>query len=159
MKLNIFKRHAFSYLRKTNVLSYEYPLFHAAITRTNIIKDPGVFHSKLHFYKQAVFSECMELYGFILIVTLKFSAVDCLCVLYFRLVRPKLQCASVFWNFIMSTDSKGLDRIEQKFASLCSYRCFMSLMVVLISYRIYICILYVNGTSTWCYFSLLFSWP
>jgi hypothetical protein len=40
------------------------------------------------------------------------------------LVRPQLEYASVVWNFITVTDSKKLEHIQQKFASVCFYRFF-----------------------------------
>jgi hypothetical protein len=55
-------------------------------------------------------------------MTFKFSSLDCLCVLYFMLVRSKLEFASVVWNFVTSTDANKLERIQQKFASVCFYR-------------------------------------
>jgi hypothetical protein len=43
-------------------------------------------------------------------------------VLYFTLVSSKLEYASVVWNFITSTYANKLERIQQKFASVCFYR-------------------------------------
>jgi hypothetical protein len=71
LRLNIAKRRVVSYSRKTNVLSYEYQLCHAAFTRTGSIKDLGVFFdSKLHFhnYVSFILSECIKLLGLILSV-------------------------------------------------------------------------------------------
>jgi hypothetical protein len=39
--------------------------------------------------------------------------------LYFTLVRSKLEYAYVVWNSITTTDANKLERIQQKFAALC----------------------------------------
>jgi hypothetical protein len=82
--------------RKKNVLSYEYQLCHTAIARTSSIKDLGVFfYSQLYFHNHVdfVFSECIKLLGLIRSITFRFSSLDCSCVLYFTLVRSKLEYA------------------------------------------------------------------
>ncbi|PNF27531.1 hypothetical protein B7P43_G02896 [Cryptotermes secundus] len=127
MKLNIAKTRVVSYTRKTNFLSYEYQLCHAIITRTSSIKDLGVFFdSKLHFHTHVnyIFSECIQILGLIRSIIYRFSSLECLYVLYFTLVRCKLEYASVVWNSITSTDANKLERIQQKFASVCFYRFF-----------------------------------
>ncbi|PNF30002.1 hypothetical protein B7P43_G06208 [Cryptotermes secundus] len=124
MKLNIAKTRVVSYTRKTNFLSYEYQLCHAIITCTSCIKDLGVlFYSKLHFHTHVnyIFSECIKLLGLIRSITYRFSSMESLYVLYFTLVRSKLEYASVVWNSITSTDANKLERIQQKFASVCFY--------------------------------------
>jgi hypothetical protein len=130
MRLNSNKTRVVSYSRKTNILSYDYRLCHSVITCTTSIKDLGVFFdSKLYFHNHVdfLFSERVKLLGLIHSITFSFSSLDCLFVLYFVLVRPRLQYASVVWNSIMSSDSKQLERIQQKFASVCFYRFFPSL--------------------------------
>jgi hypothetical protein len=47
--------------------------------------------------------------------------------LYYTLVRPKLEYASVAWNSITSTDASKLERIQRKFVSLCHRRFFSHL--------------------------------
>jgi hypothetical protein len=125
MRLNINKTRVMSYSRKTNVLSYEYSLGHSVITQTSSIKDLGVFFdSKLYFHNHVdfLFSKCIKLLGPIRSITFSFSSLDCLFVLYTALVRSRLEYASVVWNSITATDSKKLERIQQKFASVCFYR-------------------------------------
>jgi cell division protein FtsW (lipid II flippase) len=125
MRRNVSKTRVVSYCRKKNVLSYEYQLCHAAITRTSSIKGLGVFFdSKLHFHNHVdfIFSECIKLFGFIRSLTFRFSSLDCLYLLYFTSLKSKLEYASVVWNSITSTDANKLERIKQKFASVCFYR-------------------------------------
>jgi hypothetical protein len=113
------------YSRKTNFLRYEYHICHAAITCTRNIKDLGVFfYLKLysHNHVDFLFSECIKLLGLIRSITFTFSSLDCLYVLYFMLARSKLEYVSAVWNSIASTDANKLERIQQKFASVCFYR-------------------------------------
>jgi hypothetical protein len=91
MRLNTAKTRVVLYSRKTNVLSYEYQLCHAAITRTSSIKDLGVFFdSKLHFHNHDDFtvSKCIKLLGLIRSTTFRVCSLNCLYVLYFTLVSP-----------------------------------------------------------------------
>jgi hypothetical protein len=99
-------------------------LFHATITHVSSIKDLGVFFdSKLHFHNHVsyVFSECIKLLDLIRSITYSFSSLECLYVLYFTLVRSKLECASVVWNTITSTDANKLEYIQQMFTPVCFY--------------------------------------
>jgi hypothetical protein len=126
-RFNVAKTRVMSYPRKTNILSYEYQLCHVAITHTSRFKDLRVFFdSKLYFHNLVdfIFSECMKLLGLIRTISFRFSSLYCLYVLYFTLVRYKLQCASVIRNSITSTDANKREHIQQKFASVCVYHFF-----------------------------------
>jgi hypothetical protein len=57
MKLNITKTRIISFSRKTNVPKYDYKLCQSSITRTDSIKDLGVYiDAKLHFHDHVNFS-------------------------------------------------------------------------------------------------------
>jgi hypothetical protein len=93
MRLNTAKTPVVSYTGITIFFSYNYQL-----RRTSSIKDLGVFFdSKLHFLNHVdyVFSECVNLLGLIRSINYSFSSLECLCVLYFTLVMPRLEYASV----------------------------------------------------------------
>jgi hypothetical protein len=91
---NITKTHAISYSRKTNILGYEYHLWHAHITNSSSIKGLGAFvNSKLYFHNHVdfLFSECIKLLGLIRSITFRFSSLDCFYALYFMLVRFQVE--------------------------------------------------------------------
>jgi hypothetical protein len=97
MKPNFSKIRVISFTRRTNVLNCQYRRENSSILRTDCIKDLGVhIDCELHFHRH----------------------VDFLLMLYFALVRSKLECASVAWNSVTITDSNKLERVQKKFAAL-----------------------------------------
>jgi hypothetical protein len=65
-----------------------------------------------------------KLLGLICSITFRFSLLDCLNVLYFTLVRSKLEYISVVWNSVTSTDANKLGCMQQKFAFISFYHFF-----------------------------------
>ncbi|PNF35360.1 hypothetical protein B7P43_G02582 [Cryptotermes secundus] len=134
MKLNADKTKVITFSRKTNYLIYEYKLLHFTITRTYSVKDLGVYlDSELHFHDHVnfIFSQCIKMLGIIHSITFNYSTLGCMFILYFTLVRSKVEYASVVWNSITSTDGNKLERIQQKFTALCFKRCFSSSRLLL----------------------------
>jgi hypothetical protein len=76
------------------------------------------------YFVDVTFSECIKLLGLIRNITIRASSLDCLRMLYFTLVRSKLEYASVVRNSITSTDANKLQSIQQKFVSVCFGRFF-----------------------------------
>lgn len=58
-----------------------------------------------------------KLLGLVLNVALPLSSLDCILMLYFTVVRPKLEYASVIRNSITSADASKLKGIQRKFAA------------------------------------------
>jgi hypothetical protein len=80
MKLNISKTRVISFSRKTNTLTYDYKLCQSSITRTDSIKDLGVFiDSKLQFHSYVDYSflQCIKILGLVRTLTFSFSSLDC----------------------------------------------------------------------------------
>jgi hypothetical protein len=122
MELNISKTNVIYFSRKTNTLIYDYKLRQSSITRADSIKDLGVFIDfklRFHNYVDYIFSQCIKLLGLVSTLTFSFSSLDCLYMLYFTLVRSKLEYASVVWNSIKTIDANKLERIQQKFTGPC----------------------------------------
>jgi hypothetical protein len=126
MKLNTQKTNVISFTRKTNSIYFYYHLCNAAITRTDCVKDLGVWlDNKLYFhhYVNYIFSVASKLLGLIKFITYNFSSLESLLVLFISLVRSKFEYASVAWYNLTTTDSNKLESIQKKFAHLC-YRRF-----------------------------------
>ena len=58
-----------------------------------------------------------KLLGLVLNVALSLSSFDCILMLYFTVVRPKLKYPSVIRNSITSADANKLEGIQRKFAA------------------------------------------
>jgi hypothetical protein len=83
-----------------------------------------------NFVSPCVFSQCIELTVPVRILTFLFSSVDCICMLYFILLRPK---TPLVWNSITSTDANQLECIQHEFAALlCLNRYFPEFVAVML---------------------------
>jgi hypothetical protein len=127
MKFCVHKTQVIAFSKKTSNLSCCYQVFQPTITRTDTIKDMGMFLASklcLHNHISFIFSHCIKLLGLVRSVTSNFSSLECIFILYFTLVRSKVEYAFVSWNSLTSRDAKKLERIQQKLAALCFNRFF-----------------------------------
>jgi hypothetical protein len=81
MMLNISKTEVISFSRKTNILIYDYELCQSSITRTDSIKDLGIFlYSKFQFHNNVnyIFFHCIKLLGLVRSITFTFASPECM---------------------------------------------------------------------------------
>jgi hypothetical protein len=103
---------------KTNVLNSNYVLYNFGILSTDCFKDCGVLlGTKLYFHQHVyyLFSHAKKSIGLIRNITLRFSLLGSVLLLYISLVRKKLEYASVVWNFLTITDANKLELAKRSF--------------------------------------------
>ncbi|PNF36234.1 hypothetical protein B7P43_G08692, partial [Cryptotermes secundus] len=79
---------------------------------------------KLNVDKTKVITFSRKTYYFINKYKLFYSTLGCIFILYFTLVRSKVEYTSVVWNSIISTDANKLECNQQKYTALCYKRSF-----------------------------------
>jgi hypothetical protein len=126
MELNIQKTKIISFTRKTSSIHFKYFVKYVLMLRSECIKDLGIMLcSKLYFicHVDFVYSQTLKILGLIHFITYNFFSLGSLVVLYIALIRSNLECASVVWNNLTTTDSNRTANIQRKFSNLC-YRFF-----------------------------------
>jgi hypothetical protein len=66
----------------------------------------------LHNHANYTYSHCIKLLGLVRYITFTFSYLECMHILYFRIIRFKHEYTSVDWNTITPTDIKKPERIH-----------------------------------------------
>jgi hypothetical protein len=99
-----------SFTRKTYSIHFDYHLGNAVITRTDCVKDLGVWLDNtlyFHHHVNYIFSVASKLVGLIISITYNFSSLDSI-FFYISLVLSKLEYVSIAWNNLTRTDSNKL---------------------------------------------------
>jgi hypothetical protein len=77
-----------------------------SVLRIDCIKDLGIHvkcKRRFHHHADFIFSHALKLLGLIRTMTFSFSTIDCPLMIYFALVRSKLEYAFVAWNYVTIT--------------------------------------------------------
>lgn len=125
MSINVNKTSVVSFTRKTDKLTWLYTLNNQPILRKDVVSDLGVLlDSQLRFHHQVekVFAAASKSLGMASYITKDLQGIDAFKVLYTSLVRPKLEYASVIWNFLTVADCAKLESIQHKFLRKCAFR-------------------------------------
>lgn len=125
MSLNIDKCAIISFSLKKNTLLFDYKLNNSNLTRTNVIKDLGVFFdTKLSFtfHVNYIRNKSYKKLGFVKRMCKDFYDESALKILYFTLVRSNFDYASLIWRTNNIIQNHSLSTIQNNFLRYLSYK-------------------------------------
>jgi hypothetical protein len=118
LHFNINKCSVMTYSRRINVLTFNYSMDEVVIERKSELKDLGIiFDCKMAFVNHILYismSAC-KLLGFLYRMSKYFRNECVLKLLYFSLVRSKLEYCSVIWNPYTKKYSEIIEKIQKRF--------------------------------------------
>lgn len=118
LKLNIDKCCVISYFRKRTPIINTYTIDGVQLERVHKIKDLGVtFDEKINFLNhiETIISKAYSLLGFMKRICFEFKNPYSLKSVFFSLVRPHLEYASVVWSPNYVVHSNNIESIQKKF--------------------------------------------
>jgi hypothetical protein len=116
MEPNFSKIGVISFTRRKNVLNYQYKLGNSFILRTDCIKDLDVhIDCKLQFHRHVdfLFPHAMKLFGLIRKIAFSFFTTDSPLMLYFALVRSKLEYALLLGTLLRLRTPINFERVQR----------------------------------------------
>lgn len=116
--LNISKCNVMSYSRKQNVHIHDYRIDNTSLARPDTIKDLGViFDPKLTFvhHVNSTVATSFKALGFVVRNMRDFNNTHTSKLLYYSLVRSKLEYASIVWNPIYNMHIVAIEKIQRRF--------------------------------------------
>ena len=125
MSLNAGKCYVMRSSRKRCPISFEYSLNNSALTHVSEISDLGVrFTSLLNFsnHYRNVAKDAARMLGFVMRNTADFRNLSSLKLLYFSLVRSRLEYASTIWSPQHSKYIYLLEKIQHRFLRYAAYK-------------------------------------
>ena len=120
MSLNPVKCKVLTVSLKRNILKHSYSLGVHDLQKVNCMRDLGVtIDQKLNFcdHVSAIIQGARKALGFIMRNSHCIKNEHVLKLLYFTLVRSKLEYASIIWNSISKNQSDRVERVQHKFLS------------------------------------------
>ena len=118
LSLNPTKCKVLTVSLKRNVLTFPYKLNTHALSRVNSMRDLGVIiDQKLNFcdHVDSMIQGARKTLGFIMRNSYSINSEHVLKLLYYTMVRSKLEYASVIWNGISKHQSDRIERVQHKF--------------------------------------------
>lgn len=125
LSLNIGKCRVVTYTRRHNTINYNYNIDNSEIIRSELYKDLGiVFDSKLTFNEHVleIVAKTSKTYGFIYRNCREFSDDNSLCILYFSLIRSRLEYGALIWFPIYNIYINYLESVQRRFLKFLCFR-------------------------------------
>ena len=125
MNLNISKCKCISFSRYEDKIIYDYKLNDISLERVSTIRDLGIiFDEYMHFgiHIETIKNKALKMLGFICRNTNSFMNPYSLLILYKSFVRSHLEYLSVIWSPYIGYLSDTLERIQNKFKRILTYR-------------------------------------
>jgi hypothetical protein len=128
LSLNVKKCVVASFTRKTSTrVNFQYKLDNVVLERKDSIRDLGVIYdSQLTFndHVDAICSRARRMLGFVMRTGKHFESPFTFTTLYNALVRSIVEYATVIWNPHTAQQKIQVERIQHKFLSFISAKCF-----------------------------------
>uniref|UniRef100_A0A1Y1K5G1 Reverse transcriptase domain-containing protein n=1 Tax=Photinus pyralis TaxID=7054 RepID=A0A1Y1K5G1_PHOPY len=118
LPLNISKCLVLSIFRTRINIRFDYEMFGTKLKRVESIKDLGVvYDSSLNFNKhiENIATSAYKMLGFVLRQSANFKCIRTLKILYFTLVRPRLEYASIVWLPHTLYQIKRIEKVQNRF--------------------------------------------
>nr|CAH7714539.1 unnamed protein product [Callosobruchus chinensis] len=113
LQLNISKCKVLSFSRKKNILVFPYEIGGMTLVRTDHIKDLGIYFDKQLSFNDNIshtVASAFSMYGFITRNCKSFD-IDVLLLLYYSLIRSKLEYCSMIWSPIYDVYKQTVDQV------------------------------------------------
>lgn len=127
MTFNVSKCQVMTFTRNQDYEINNYFLNGLIISRVYKVKDLGVFMNETLSFNQhieACVASASKMMGFIFRQSINFKNVQTLIMLYYSLVRSRLESNAVIWNPSHITYRDALEKIQKRFLRFLFYRCF-----------------------------------
>ena len=116
-----------TYGRCVNKLSYEYNINNFVLKRSDLIKDLGInFDSALTFrnHFDDIVKKSLATLGFVIRNTKTFTSIMALKILYYSLIRSRLEYGSVIWDPYYHVSILKLENVQRRFIKYLHYKEF-----------------------------------
>lgn len=123
--VNAAKTKVLSYTRKTDCLLYHYSVHDVTLPRISTTTDLGVlFDNQLTFTPHVRFikQRALRRLGMVCRMSKEFRSAKSFLKLYSTVCRPVLEYASVVWNGTCKSNSRAIDKVQNKLLSILRHR-------------------------------------
>lgn len=127
MSFNSSKCQVMTFTRSANYVQHNYFLNGALISRTNNIKDLGVYmdtYLSFNLHIESCVVSASKMLGFIIRLSFNFRNINTLITIYNSLVRSRLESNAIVWSPNYITYQNALESIQKRFLRFLFYKYF-----------------------------------